>query len=370
VLSQDPPLTDDDAVYLQTMISGFIKNAGVQDSAYLSGMLGEEVKVRRLISYLSTAQFKRLLSVSGGERYRSLYPHAELLFNGITDDMDSDASAKLRVEWLVFCCRYIYSGPLVSPAVFIKLLADYLLSCSARDAEIVVPRLALYIERKKSDALSHVVLDSVKQLFFKEEILERSNVNASAVESGFNSKTSRSRHELAKKPVEIGDAVYIRNAGLVLLAPYLSTLFERLKLLQHNQFISAHASAHAVHMMQYMADGVGEAPEYMMVLNKLMCGIATAKPVVKEVLISDDEKVIINGLLSAVIGNWKGIGNTTVDGLRESFLAREGRLTFKNDQWQLLIESRSYDMLLDSLPWSYAMIKYSWMPHVINVEWR
>ncbi|VAW84507.1 hypothetical protein MNBD_GAMMA17-2215, partial [hydrothermal vent metagenome] len=92
VLSQDPPLTDAAAVYLQTMISGFIKNAGVQDSAYLSGLLGEEVKVCRLISYLSTAQFKHLLSVSGGERYRSLYPHAELLFNGITDDMDSDAS--------------------------------------------------------------------------------------------------------------------------------------------------------------------------------------------------------------------------------------------------------------------------------------
>jgi len=233
-----------------------------------------------------------------------------------------------------------------------------------------VPRLALFIERKKSDALSHVVLDSVKQLFFKEEILAKSNANTSAAEGNADSKTSRSTHELANKPANIGDAVYIRNAGLVLLTPYLPTLFERLKLLQHNQFVSAHASAHAVHIMQYMADGVAEAPEYMMVLNKLMCGIATAKPVVKDALISDDEKEMINGLLSAVIGNWKGIGNTTVAGLRESFLAREGRLTFKNDQWQLLIESRSYDMLLDSLPWSYAMIKYSWMPHVINVEWR
>ncbi len=370
VLSQDPPLTDDDAIYLQTMISGFINNSGVQDSAYLSSLLRDEVKVRRLISYLSTDQFKHLLIVSGGERYRSLYPHAELLFNGIAYDMDSDASAKLRVEWLLFCCRYIYSGPLVSPVVFIKLLADYLLSCSSRNAELVVPRLAQFIERKKSDTLSHVVLDSVKQLFFKEEILAKTGPSTNTVEGGAERKVSLSTYELAKKTAEIGDAVYIRNAGLVLLAPYLSTLFERLKLLQNNQFISTHASAHAVHIMQYMADGIGEAPEYMMVLNKLMCGITTAKPVVKGALISDDEKEIINGLLSAIIGNWKVIGNTTIDGLRESFLAREGRLTFKNDQWQLLIESRSYDMLLDSLPWSYAMIKYSWMPHVINVEWR
>ncbi|MCF6324585.1 MAG: hypothetical protein L3J89_09730 [Gammaproteobacteria bacterium] len=370
ILSQEPPLTDDDAVYLQAMIAGFIKKSGVQDSAYLGGLLVDEVKVRRLISYVSHTQFKHLLSVSGGERYRSLYPHAELLFDGIADDMDSDASAKLRVEWWVFCCRYIYSGPLVSPAVFIKRLADYLLSRSSRDVELAVPQLALFIEKKKSDVLSHVVLDSVKQLFFKEELLAKSNVSADAVEGGSDSRASRNRHELAKKPAVIGDAVYIRNAGLVLLAPYLSTLFERLKLLQHNQFISAHASAHAVHIMQYMADEVGEAPEYMMVLNKLMCGIATAKPVVKDALISDGEKEMINGLLSAVIGNWKGIGNTTVGGLRESFLAREGRLTFKHDQWQLLVESRSYDMLLDSLPWSYAMIKYSWMPHVINVEWR
>jgi len=370
VLSQEPPLSDDDALYLQTMIAGFIKNSGVQDSAYLSGLLGDEVKARRLIGYLSNTQFTHLLSVSGGERYRSLYPHAELLFDGIAYDMDSEARAKLRVEWLVFCCRYIYSGPLVSPAVFIKLLADYLLSRSARDVELAVPRLALFIERKKRDALSNVVLESVKRLFFKEEILAREGYRTSSVEGGADSKTNSNRHELTKTPVEIGDAVYIRNAGLVLLAPYLSTLFDRLKLLQHNQFVSADASAHAVHMLQYMVDGVGDAPEYMMVLNKLMCGVATAKPVVRAVFISDEDKEVVNGLLNAVIGNWKGIGNTSVDGLRESFLAREGRLKFKNDQWHLLIESRSYDMLLDSLPWSYAMIKYSWMPHVINVEWR
>ena len=370
VLSQEPPLTDGDAIYLQTMIAGFIENSGARDSAYLSGLLADEVKARRLIGYLSRTQFKQLLSVSGGERYRSLYPHAELLFDGIAYDMDSEASEKLRVEWLVFCCRYLYSGPLVSPAVFTKLLADYLLSRSVRDVELIVPRLTLFFERKKSEVLSHVVLDSVKRLFFKEEILAEEGGSTNAVEDTSGSKVNHNTHEFANTPVAIGDSVYIRNAGLVLLAPYLSMLFERLKLLQNNQFISADASAHAVHIMQYMADGVAEAPEYMMVLNKLMCGISTAKPVVKKALISDDEKEIINGLLSAVIGNWKGIGNTSVEGLRESFLAREGRLTFKNEQWYLLVESRSYDVLLDSLPWSYAMVKYSWMPQVINVEWR
>jgi hypothetical protein len=64
------------------------------------------------------------------------------------------------------------------------------------------------------------------------------------------------------------------------------------------------------------------------------------------------------------------LGQTSVAGLRESFLQREGCLSRKDDAWQLLVETRSYDMLLDRLPWGFATIKYSWMPGAIRVDWR
>jgi hypothetical protein len=71
-----------------------------------------------------------------------------------------------------------------------------------------------------------------------------------------------------------------------------------------------------------------------------------------------------------VIAHWRALGSTSVAGLRESFLQREGCLSRKDDDWRLLVETRSYDMLLDRLPWGFATIKYSWMPGAIRVDWR
>ena len=370
ILAQDPPLRDQESVYLNKIVDGFLSNPSARDIDYIKALLGSQAKARRLVLYVTAVQLEKLFEVSGGERYRVLYPHAQLLFEGIANDMDKEARDKLSAAFLVFCCRYLFSGPLLSPTLFVKLLTDYLLDLTGGEREIVTPKLISQLERKSAtDTVSAVVFNAVRELLIHDEVKSSSNTQSTDSDDT-HYPLDQKQQLLADASLDIGDAVYIRNAGLVLLAPYLSMLFERLGLVQHHQFVSDEASARAVHVMQYMADGIAGAPEYMMVLNKLMCGVATAKPVVSHVEITQDDKVIIDGLLNAVITNWKGIGNTSIEGLRESFLMREGRLQFKNDQWYLLVESRSYDMLLDSLPWSYAMIKFSWMPHVINVEWR
>ena len=52
-------------------------------------------------------------------------------------------------------------------------------------------------------------------------------------------------------------------------------------------------------------------------------------------------------MILGMIQNWTAIGSTSVAGLRESFFQREGRLRLKDDSWHLLVEPRSFDMLLD-----------------------
>ena len=71
-----------------------------------------------------------------------------------------------------------------------------------------------------------------------------------------------------------------------------------------------------------------------------------------------------------MITNWKSVGQTSVAGFRESFLQRRGRLTRKDDAWQLKVEQRAFDMLLDSIPWGFAAIKHPWMERVVYVKWR
>ena len=76
-----------------------------------------------------------------------------------------------------------------------------------------------------------------------------------------------------------------------------------------------------------------------------------------------------NDLLLSVIEYWSILKDTTPDGLRESFLKRDGKLVFKNKEWLLQVEQKGYDMLLQHLPWNINMILLPWMKHLLKCEW-
>lgn len=166
------------------------------------------------------------------------------------------------------------------------------------------------------------------------------------------------------------EQIFIDNAGLVLLTPYLARLFAMLNLHDKGSFRDAQSAERAVHLLQYLVTGATDTPEHQLVLNKQLCGVKPGKPIARGIEFTSQEILQLDGLLTGVVQNWKALGNTTIDGLRESFLQRQGRLERNDDAWHLLVESKAYDMLLDQLPWGYSTIKFPWMERVIYVDWR
>lgn len=162
----------------------------------------------------------------------------------------------------------------------------------------------------------------------------------------------------------------VLNAGLVIIAPYIQRLFNILELTRDGAFVSDDAAERAVHLLQYVVTAEGSTPEYRLALNKLLCGIHGGVPIVAGIEISEHEKTVIEQMLNGVIAHWSALGKTSIAGLRQTFLAREGQLSFVDENWQLGIPSSSFDMLLDRLPWSFAMIKYPWMRAPLHVTWR
>jgi hypothetical protein len=79
---------------------------------------------------------------------------------------------------------------------------------------------------------------------------------------------------------------------------------------------------------------------------------------------------MVEGLLSSLIAQWSILGRTSIAGLRESFLQREGALEETDESWRLRVEPRSFDMLLDRIPWGFNPLKLPWMAKVLHVEWR
>ena len=163
---------------------------------------------------------------------------------------------------------------------------------------------------------------------------------------------------------------YIHNAGQVLAAPYLPQLFNVLGLIEKGVFINPSAAEHAVHLLQFMVNEATQSPEYQLLLNKILCGLSTAVPICNRIEISQRDRETVENLIQGMIHNWKTIGNTSIQGLRETFLQRSGRLLLRDEMWFLTIEPGPFDMLLDQLPWSFSVIKYSWMERAIHVTWR
>jgi len=118
-----------------------------------------------------------------------------------------------------------------------------------------------------------------------------------------------------------------------------------------------------------LATGQQNSPEYSLVFEKILCGLDINVPLEKEAPLSELEKEESEELLKSIISNWTRIKNTSVNGLRETFLKRDGILTKRENGWLLQVERRTPDVLLDAIPWSFSTLHFSWANYIIVTEW-
>ena len=175
-----------------------------------------------------------------------------------------------------------------------------------------------------------------------------------------------SEQDLAKTAYEIMDS------GLVLLAPYLPALFERTGCIEKGVFANEESQRKALAVLKYAAYGNYAEPPKDAALMNLLCNLPVSPVLYADELpkVSDSEKELIDSLLNAVIANWKAVGHMSPDGLRGTYFVRNGTLETAGATDMLTVETKTFDILLDKLPWGYSMIKHSWMKKVLNVKWR
>jgi hypothetical protein len=186
----------------------------------------------------------------------------------------------------------------------------------------------------------------------------------SRAEKGIESRTPQSS-PIARELLENG--IPTESAGIVLLHPFLVRFFQLLGWLDDDLRIRAERRWHAVHALHEIAHKRAARDEVSLSLEKALCGIpmreAASFPEVEDGIRGEADS-----LLRAVIGHWKALRDTSPDGLREAFLARPG-LLYLDEPPRLHVETRSYDMLLSRLPWSFELVAFPWLRHPIHVRW-
>jgi len=163
----------------------------------------------------------------------------------------------------------------------------------------------------------------------------------------------------------------VPHAGLVLLHPFLPQLFGAVGVVRAGEkAIAADQLPRAAALLHWLAVGRTEIYEFELPLVKVLLGLAPKDPLsVAEGLLSEADRAEGDALLMAVVEHWTALGGTSIDGLRGSFLCRRGLLKPGERGWQLRMESESFDVLLGSLPWAVGIVKLSWMPRPIFIDW-
>ncbi|NRB39368.1 MAG: hypothetical protein HRU20_13015 [Pseudomonadales bacterium] len=165
------------------------------------------------------------------------------------------------------------------------------------------------------------------------------------------------------------DEVFVSNAGLVILGRFLTPFFNQLGLIDAGHFKSEKHQFRAVGLLQYIATGHASSAEYLLPLNKILCGLSPDALYEFGEEISDNEIQECDVLLRAVIEHASVLNSMSNEGFIGSFLMRQGVLRCSLDIWLLQVERETYDIVLDQFPWSFNYVREPWMRAPLQIEW-
>ena len=401
-IDQQPGFVFNGDETIAVILDRYIKQSQGQHNLIMP-LLKNQATARYIARHYNDTQVSSLLNnsitlIGGSENLIWINDLQLFIANNITDTLQRERLVTLLREFnLLILGRHITIN---SFSVYLKQLLNFISSANyslftalsnVMLKAVSTPGLSPVFTSKLSVVLTEMRIykDSYKteqrikqQLVKTDEIAIQNAIGINADKKGIEAKQLKEeikqniqitedimKDENKQLLVNSKDTIYINNAGLVLLNPFLATYFVRLDMMVGGKFINADAQLRAVHLLQYLVNGKSNNSEHFLVLNKVFCNVPVEEPVPAEITLTDREKETSEQLLRAVIGNWDKLKNTSIEGLQESFLQRDGALVFKDDAWHLKVEQRGYDVLLQTLPWTIGMIKTPWMDNFLYVEW-
>jgi|GEM_PF-2316202 len=163
----------------------------------------------------------------------------------------------------------------------------------------------------------------------------------------------------------------ISNAGLILLTPMLPTIFNRLDYTDNRAgFRSLRSRMRAVHLLQYVTGITDKHYDYLLPLNKILCGVDPCFPIDPIFRPTKKEIEEAAALLKSVLTHWTVLRGTSVVGLQETFIRRNGIIEPNDSNWIVRVEGKTVDILLDQLPWNISVISMLWNEYLIYTEWK
>lgn len=279
-------------------------------------------------------------------------------------------------EWLIFVAGVSYSW-----AETLRQAVGILVKREIVSTDILSAAFALFIARRRKDdwyrfdsiAVVKDYISSVNDVVEKVgEVSEIDKINKTFTEVVAELKVSEAEVSELEEVVQ-PDYISVTNAGLCLFAPWIIRLFGMLDLLTEDKkdLKDMDARIRAIFILQRLV--TAEQREYKerdLAFNRVLAACPFNVPLPKNLELTDKEIETVESMLAGVKANWSKMEKTSIGGFQRSFIEREGQLEQRENKWVLTIEDKAYDILLDSLPWSYKIIRLPWLKKPISVSWR
>lgn len=279
-------------------------------------------------------------------------------------------------DWLMLVAGVSYSW-----AETLRQAVGILVKREIVSSDILSAAFALFIARRRKDdwyrfdaiAVVKDYISSVNDVVEKVgEVSEIDKINKTFTEVVAELKVSENEVAELEESVQ-PDYIPVANAGLCLFAPWIIRLFGMLDLLAEDRkdLKDMDARIRAIFILQRLV--TAEQREYKesdLAFNRLLVACPFNIPLPKSLELTGKEIETVESMLVGVKANWPKMANTSVGGFQRSFIERDGQLEQQEGKWVLTVENKAYDILLDSLPWSYKMIRLPWLKKPISVSWR
>jgi hypothetical protein len=318
---------------LTTWLSGaFGETSGTQAARVISALSGSPAAIRRLLFHSDNRTFQHVVAFCiaqlPGEPGRKIMHACRIAFgNRFSHRTDADSIAEVMVQIL-----------LLSRTGLPK-----------EELQVKIAELATQIE------------------------IPGTKINRpenSTISSGIGSPLSDA--EPLPESMPSGHHIPVPNAGLVILGPFLPRLFSILELTdaETGNFRDAQCRHRAMHLLQVVSGQKGKHFDFLLPLNKIICGIdphSASNPVFKSTARENKE---IRIMLDALLHQWAALKSSSVRGIQQLFLVRGGIVEMSDNSWTLHVENAAYDILLDKIPWSIQVLKFPWSNYVLYVDWK
>jgi hypothetical protein len=236
---------------------------------------------------------------------------------------------------------------------------------------LLLPVFELWVDRKSPSVVAAVFTGRDEKAEVLVLIQHASRKVKKVLEEQDEKKEAEEQPLLIEaEEVNLGEGVSISNAGMILCWPFFGRFFAALGLVEQGKFKGQKSEERAVQLLQYLATGLTSFEEWDLSLNKILCGVPLNTPISPSFEVTVEEDELVRKLINGTIFNWEKMRGTKLETFRETFLTRQGMLYEKDNRWELIVERKAYDVLMDTMNWNISMISLGWMKKRLNVQWR